>query len=190
MPDRDTGGTFGTVTETRTIDQSSGVLEVHTGVAGRSARLGHRLVLTPTAWRASVEVDGEQPVSLVVTVDAASLEVVSGEGGLTPLTSPERAVATANAHRSLKVKANPTIEYRSAVIEASENGFRVRGELTICGTTRPCDFALAYEQADPAPALATAVPVRQTDFGIKPFSLMMGTLQVADEVTVIARATV
>lgn len=178
------------MTETRTIDQSSGVLEVHTGVAGRSARLGHRLVLAPTTWRAAVEVDGEQPVSLVVTVDAGSLEVVSGEGGLTPLTSPERAVATANAHRSLKVKANPTIEYRSVAIEATENGFRVRGDLTICGTTRPCDFALAYEEAEPAPALATAVPVRQTDFGIKPFSLMMGTLQVADEVTVVARATV
>ncbi|AUN41043.1 hypothetical protein ASU32_14335 [Tsukamurella tyrosinosolvens] len=178
------------VSDTRTIDQSSGVLEVHTGVAGRSARLGHRLVLAPTAWRAVVEVDGDRPVSLAVTVDAASLEVVSGEGGLTPLSAPERAVATANAHRSLKVKANPAIEYRSTTIEASENGFRVRGELSICGTTRPCDFALVYEDAEPAPALATAVPVRQTDFGIKPFSLMMGTLQVADEVTVVARATV
>ena len=175
---------------TRTIDQSSGVLEVHTGVAGRSARLGHRLVLAPTAWRAVIEVDGERPVALAVTVETASLEVVSGAGGLTPLTAPERAVATANAHRSLKVKANPTIEYRSTTIEPSENGFRVRGELTIGGTTRPCDFALAYEEAEPAPALATAVPVRQTDFAIKPFSLMMGTLQVADEVTVVARATV
>ena len=178
------------MSDTRTIDQSSGVLEVHTGVAGRSARLGHRLVLAPTAWRAVVEVDGDRPVSLAVTVDAASLEVVSGEGGLTPLSAPERAVATANAHRSLKVKANPAIEYRSTTIEASENGFRVRGELSICDTTRPCDFALVYEDAEPAPALATAVPVRQTDFGIKPFSLMMGTLQVADEVTVVARATV
>ncbi|MBS4100056.1 YceI family protein [Tsukamurella paurometabola] len=178
------------MSETRAIDQSSGVLEVHTGVAGRSARLGHRLVLAPAAWRVEVEVDAERPVALVVTVDAASLEVVSGEGGLTPLSAPERAVATANAHRSLKVKANPTIEYRSTAIDATENGFRVRGELTIGGTTRPCDFVLAYEEAQPAPALATAVPVRQTDFGIKPFSLMMGTLQVADEVTVVARATV
>ncbi|TWS17983.1 YceI family protein [Tsukamurella asaccharolytica] len=172
------------------MDQSSAVLEVHTGVAGRSARLGHRLVLAPTAWRAAVEADGGQPVAVTVTVDAASLEVVSGEGGLTPLTAPERAVATANAHRSLKVKTNPTIEYRSTAIDATENGYRVRGELTICGTTRPCDFALLYEEAAPAPALAAAVPVRQTDFGIKPFSLMMGTLQVADEVTVVARATV
>ena len=41
-----------------------------------------------------------------------------------------------------------------------------------------------------ADRLGLDVVVRQTDFGIKPFSLMMGTLQVADEVTVVARATV
>ncbi|ADG79195.1 Lipid/polyisoprenoid-binding YceI-like domain-containing protein OS=Tsukamurella paurometabola (strain ATCC 8368 / DSM / CCUG 35730 / CIP 100753 / JCM 10117/ KCTC 9821 / NBRC 16120 / NCIMB 702349 / NCTC 13040) OX=521096 GN=Tpau_2592 PE=4 SV=1 [Tsukamurella paurometabola] len=178
------------MTETRTIDQSSAVLEVHTGVAGRSARLGHRLVLAPGTWRADIGVDGDQPVSIAVTVDARSLEVVSGEGGLTPLSAPERTVATANAQRSLKTKTNPAIEYRSTSVAASENGFRVQGELTICGAVRSCDFALVYEEAEPAPVLATAVPVRQSDFGIKPFSLMMGTLQVADEVTVIARATV
>ncbi len=176
------------MSETRTFDQSSGTLEVHTGVAGRSARLGHSLVLVASAWRAVVEVDGDRPVALAVTVDAASLGVVSGEGGLTPLSAPERAVATANAHRSLTVKEHPSVEYRSTQIEQSDNGFRVRGELTVCGATRACDFALQYEDAESAPALAAAVPVRQTDFGIKPFSLMMGTLKVADEVTVVARA--
>lgn len=178
------------MSETRTIDQAGGVLEVHTGVAGRSARLGHRLVLAPGAWRTVVELDGDRPVALTVTVEAASLEVVSGEGGLTPLSAPERAVATANAHRSLKVKKHPSIEFRATAIEPSDNGFGVRGELTVCGVARPCEFALLYEEGEPAPTLAAAIPVRQTDFGIKPFSLMMGTLQVADEVTVIARATV
>ncbi|KXO89481.1 YceI family protein [Tsukamurella pseudospumae] len=175
---------------TRTIDQDTGELEVHTGVAGRSARLGHRLLLAARAWQAVVQLDGERPVALAVTVRAGSLEVASGEGGLTPLSAPERAVATANAHRSLQVKKYPTIDVASDSIEESENGFRVAGTLTICGVARPCEFALEYEDGSPAPTLAVAVPVRQTDFGIKPFSLMMGTLQVADEVTVIARVTV
>ncbi|MET9326998.1 YceI family protein [Tsukamurella sp. NPDC003166] len=175
---------------TRTIDQDTGELEVHTGVAGRSARLGHRLVLVARAWQAVVQLDGERPVALAVTVRAGALEVASGEGGLTPLSAPERAVATANAHRSLQVKKHPAIEFTSSSIEQSENGFRVVGVLTICGVARPSEFALDYESGSPAPTLAAAVAVRQTDFGITPFSLMMGTLQVADEVTVIARATV
>ncbi|GAA1076337.1 YceI family protein [Tsukamurella spumae] len=175
---------------TRSIDQDTGELEVHTGVAGRSARLGHRLVLAARSWQAVVQLDDERPVALTVTVRAGSLEVTSGEGGLTPLSAPERAVATANAHRSLQVKKYPAIEFRSDSIEPSENGFRVRGGLTICGAERPCEFPLDYEAGAPAPTLAVAVPVRQTDFGVKPFSLMMGTLQVADEVTVVARATV
>lgn len=179
---------MGRVSDALHFDQTSGDLRVRTGVAGRSARLGHRLVLAPRAWNAVVDRDGENPIGLTVTVDATTLEVVSGEGGLTPLSAPERAAAGLNVRKSLKTKAFPAIEYRSTSIEPTANGFHVTGELTICGTTRPCSFALDYDDAVPAPGLTTVVPVRQTDFGIKPFSLMMGTLSVADEVTVIAHA--
>ncbi|WP_019204295.1 YceI family protein [Tsukamurella sp. 1534] len=174
--------------ETRTYDQDSATLRVRTGVAGRSARLGHRLILEAKAWRAEAVVEDGVPTALTVVVEAASLDVVASDGGLTSLSAPERAVARTNAHKSLKVKAFPEIEYRSTSIEQTANGFHVQGGVTLCGQTRPCGFALDYEDAVPAPALVAVVPVRQTDFGIKPFSLMMGTLSVADEVTVEARA--
>ncbi|GAB3127578.1 YceI family protein [Tsukamurella serpentis] len=171
-----------------TIDQDSGVLEVHTDVAGRSARLGHRLVLAPATWRTVVGTDDGRPTRIDVTVEASSLQVISGHGGLTPLSAPERAVATANAHRSLKVKDFPLIEYHSTSVDSADGGFDVRGTLTICGRARPCEFALRHEPDQPSGTLAAVVSVAQTDFGIKPFSLMMGTLSVADEVTVLARA--
>ena len=38
---------------------------------------------------------------------------------------------------------------------------------------------------DDGQRLSSAVTVRQSDFGIKPYSLMMGALKVADEVTVL-----
>lgn len=174
--------------ETRNYDQDSAVLQVRTGVAGRSARLGHRLTLRAGAWKAVATVEDGVPTGLTVTVEAESLDVVSGEGGLTPLSAPERVVARSNAHKSLKVAKFPTIDFRSTSIEPTADGFSVRGELTICGTSAPCHFALTYDDGDPAPGLTAVVPVRQTDFGIKPFSLMMGTLQVADEVTVEAHA--
>lgn len=175
--------------ETRNFDQDSGELQVRTGVAGRSARLGHRLVLEAKTWKASAVVEDGVPTALTVVVEAASLDVIAGEGGLTPLSAPERAVARANAHKSLKVKAFPTIEFRSTRIDPSADGFHVEGGLTLCGTAQPCHFALVYDDGEPAPGLTAVVPVRQTEFGIKPFSLMMGTLSVADEVTVVARAT-
>jgi polyisoprenoid-binding protein YceI len=176
------------VSETRKYDQTSATLQVRTGVAGRSARLGHKLVLEPTAWSALAQVDDGAPTALTVTVDATSLDVTGGDGGITPLSAPERAVARSNAQKSLNTKAYPSIEFRSTTIEETADGFHVQGELTIAGTTRPCHFALTYDDGAPAPALTAVVPVRQTEFGIKPFSLMMGTLSVADEVTVFARA--
>ncbi|CAM3764845.1 YceI family protein [Tsukamurella strandjordii] len=176
------------VSETRNYDQNSGTLQVRTGVAGRSARLGHKLLLEPGSWSAVAQVDDGEPTSLTVTVDATSLDVTGGDGGLTPLAAPERAVARSNAQKSLQTKTYPTIEFRSTAIDRTDDGFHVEGELTLCGTTRPCHFALNYDDGAPAPALTAVVPVRQTDFGIKPFSLMMGTLSVADEVTVFAQA--
>lgn len=176
------------VTETRDYDQDCAELRVRTGVAGRSARLGHRLVLEARSWRATAEVSDGAPTALTVVVDAASLEVASGDGGLTPMSAPERAAAGVNARKSLRAKDFPSIEYRSTAIEQTANGFAVTGDLTIRGTTRACAFVLDYEQTEPAPSLVAVVPVKQTDFGIKPFSLMMGTLSVADEVTVQVRA--
>lgn len=174
--------------KTETFDQETAGLEVHTGVAGRSAKLGHRLTLAPKAWKAELTLTDDEPTGLTVTVDAASLDVVAGEGGLKALSAPERGVARGNAHKSLKVKQYPEIEFRSTDLARTESGFAVTGQLTICGVTKPCEFALEYGQEDPVPALTGAVPVRQSDFGIKPFSLMMGTLSVADEVTVLVHA--
>ena len=54
----------------------------------------------------------------------------------------------------------------------------MRGELTIGDATRPIEFELS---TDP---FAASVELRQTDFGIKPHSALLGTLKVADAVTV------
>ena len=48
---------------------------------------------------------------------------------------------------------------------------------------------MAVTDTGDALALSARVPVTQTDFGVKPFSLMMGALKVADEVTIAFSAT-
>ncbi|TWS17960.1 hydantoinase B/oxoprolinase family protein [Tsukamurella asaccharolytica] len=75
------------MSEKRNYDQESAVLQVRTGVAGRSARLGHRLTLRAGTWTAEATVEDGAPTQLTVTVDAKSLDVVSGGGGLTPLSA-------------------------------------------------------------------------------------------------------
>jgi polyisoprenoid-binding protein YceI len=54
------------------LDGSDGELLIRTGVAGRAAQLGHRLTIAMRRWRATVQWNGDSPVSADLTVDVDS----------------------------------------------------------------------------------------------------------------------
>lgn len=56
--------------------------------------------------------------------------------------------------------------------------------MEIHGTSRPQAVDVKVADEGDALALSARVSVTQSDFGVKPYSLMMGTLKVADEVTI------
>lgn len=169
---------------TWSLDQSCGELDILTGVAGPAAKMGHRLTIVLRSWQAGVQWRGGRPADAELTVDLDSLEVVRGEGGVTPLTGPERSVARMNALKSLNAKKFPHVRFTSDDITATDAGYRLTGTLEIHGTARPQTVDLTIEDRGADWAMSASVPVTQSAFGIKPFSLMMGTLKVADEVTV------
>ena len=73
---------------------------------------------------------------------------------------------------------------RSSAIEAVGGSFRVHGDLTLMGVTHPLDVELAV---DGDAARATAV-VKQSSWGMKPYSTLFGALKVADDVEVAVEA--
>ena len=89
---------------------------MHTGVTGRAAKMGHHLTIAMTTWRATVRWrDGEpEQVDLAVAVD--SLEVLRGEGGVTPLSGPEKILARSNALRTLDADSYPEIRFRAGEV--------------------------------------------------------------------------
>ncbi|MFT4088073.1 MAG: YceI family protein [Gordonia sp. (in: high G+C Gram-positive bacteria)] len=170
------------MTSTRTLTSDDGDLLLHTGVGGRAARTGHRLTIAMRDWTATATIDDDALTALEVSVRVDSLDVVSGEGGLTPMTGAERAVARSNALKSLKADKFGTVTYSSSSITADGDGYRIDGTLTICGVAKPHPLTVTAV----GDTLMLDTPVTQTDFGVKPYSLMMGTLKVADEVRVTA----
>jgi polyisoprenoid-binding protein YceI len=74
-----------------------------------------------------------------------------------------------------------TIAFRSSAVEQSPGGLRVQGDLDLRGRTRPAAFDL---DASDDGRLTGRVRFKQSDWGIKPFSALFGTLKVADEVEV------
>jgi polyisoprenoid-binding protein YceI len=166
------------------MDDSHGTLQVTTGVAGPAAAVGHRLEIVMASWRATVEFTGDAPSSLDLTVEVDSLTVRRGSGGVKGLSGPEKAVARSNALKTLQASRHPQIRFQADDIDATDRGYRLAGILEVHGTRHDHVVDLDVDDRGAAWDLACESVVRQTDFGVKPYSLMMGALKVADEVTV------
>jgi polyisoprenoid-binding protein YceI len=172
------------VTDIWALSASDGELLVHTGVTGRASKMGHRLTIAMRRWQAAVQWSDGIPVSAQLTVDVESLDVLRGVGGLTPLSGPEKILVRSNALRQLDAARFPQIRFDAQRIDHSREGYRLAGTLQIHGTTRPHVIDLRTEDLGKAWRLTTHAVVCQSDFGVKQYSLVMGSVKVADEVTI------
>lgn len=172
------------------LDASDGELSLRTGVKGRAARMGHRLTIAMTRWHATVTWAGAEPVAVQLAVETDSFEVLSGEGGVKGLSGPEKALVRSNALKSLDAGRFPEIRFdadASANVDAiakTGDGYRLTGKLHIKGKSREHVIDLHTEDLGDSWRMSAESRVRQTDYGVKPYSLLMGSVQVADDVTV------
>lgn len=172
------------MTDRWTIDASDGELLIRTGVAGRASQMGHRLTIAMSRWAVAVAWAGGEPVSAEVIVEVDSLEVLRGEGGVTGLSGPEKALVRSNALKSLAANRYPEIRFAADSIDAADGGYRLTGKLHIHGKSRMHVIDLRTEDLGDAWRMSAESTVRQTDFGVKPYSLLMGSVKVADAVSV------
>lgn len=174
---------------TWSLTPADGDLHILTGVAGRAAKMGHRLTIGMGSWQAAVKWAGGEPTAAELTVDVDSLQVLGGEGGLTPLAGPEKAVARSNALKSLDAKKFPQIRFTAGDIAKTAAGYRLTGTVEIHGTSRPQTVEVKVDDRGDTIGLSAQARLTQSEFGVKPYSLMMGALKVADEVTLDFAAT-
>ena len=80
----------------------------------------------------------------------------------------------------LQAKKHRKIEFRSSSVVAEGKGFRIEGELTLHGVTRPIKLKLSRR----GERWSTQVSIDQTDYDIKPFSAMLGALKVKPKLRV------
>jgi polyisoprenoid-binding protein YceI len=168
---------------THTLGPSDGTLQVRTGRQGMASRVGHDLTLEASNWKATVTIDAEPSQSEVkATIEPRSLDVVAATGGAKPMSENDKKDIKKNIAGLL---GNNSITFQSKSVQAKgDTGATVAGDLTIAGQTRPVTLDLTIEPDGDAVRLKGRIPVRQTDFGIKPFTAMLGALKVKDDVEV------
>jgi polyisoprenoid-binding protein YceI len=161
---------------THRFGPGNATLSVQTRRGGAAAKAGHDLLLHVTAWEGTLTVgeDGA-PSAAELTADATSLRVQKGTGGMKALDEDDKA----NIHQTIddEVLERRDIAFRSTAVD----GTRVEGELTLGATTRPLALELAVSDDG---AVSGSATVTQSDWGMKPYSALFGTLKVLDEVEI------
>jgi polyisoprenoid-binding protein YceI len=94
---------------------------------------------------------------------------------------------TMNGHlrKALKSDTSPKISYRISSYDVAADGkIKLNGTLEIAGTEKPVSIdAVASSEAGRL-RVKGSKQIRMTDFGVRPPTLMMGTMKVHDPVTV------
>jgi polyisoprenoid-binding protein YceI len=153
---------------------------VRTGRSGAAAKAGHDLLIEVGSWHAKLELDeNSSGPSLELSVDSGSLRVLDGTGGIQSLGEDDKA----NIRQTIgdEVLKGTAITFRSSQVQADGGVYHVQGELELSGKRAPIAFDLTTAADGQLSAAAT---VKQSNWGMKPYSALFGTLKVNDEVVV------
>ena len=162
------------------LGPEDGTLTVRTGKAGAAAKAGHNLVIEVTRWQATLD----RRRRSTLTADPRSLRVAGGSGGmLAARRRREGGIAQTIDEEVLK---GGTIAFRSSARHAARRRPRRRGRAR--PARRPRGRSRSRSTLDGGHLTGRAA-VKQTDWRIKPYSALFGTLKVADEVEVAIDAT-
>jgi hypothetical protein len=179
------------------LGPASGRVLVKTGRAGLAAKAGHDLTLEITDWQARVTTPGEAGggvADATVTADLGlgSLTVREGTGGAKPLTDRDRRDIQDQVRKILGDAARAGFESRRVIPSSTSSSGAptagaIEGTLTLHGVSR--GIRLQVSSPEPGRYRGSAT-IRQTDFGITPYSGLFGALKLRDEVTVEFEVTI
>ncbi len=117
----------------------------------------------------------------------ASIGSVSGAEVSIPVASLDCRNETMNGHmrNALKANAAPTIRFRAQSVDVAANGaVKMTGGLTIGGQTQQVSIDATAAEVNGQLRVRGTKQIRMPDYGVRPPSLMMGTMRVNPLVTV------
>lgn len=166
-----------------TFDSSCAECVVLTFKEGLLSAVAHDLELRIETF--DVEVS-EDPPSVRASFDPRSIRVVSAmrNGARAPDALSARDIRDIEHNIEKDVlhpSRHPEITLRSTAVTREPHGYRLRCELRLHGKTREVDVTVRASRDGMRVAEAT---LHQPDFGIEPYSAMLGTMKIKPDVKV------
>ena len=122
------------------LGPANGTLSVHTKRTGAAAKAGHNLLFHVTSWEARLAAGPDGVSSLELDVDATSLRVIEGTGGMQALGDDDKANIQQTDRRRGPEAPGHHVPVDRVQPAADGRGFGVQGDLTLLGTVRPLAF--------------------------------------------------
>lgn len=158
-----------------TFNASNARCRVFTFKEGLLSAVAHDLEIDVTDFTVEVSDDG----SITGRFDPRSLRVVHAmvNGRPDAVSDKDKRKIQSNIDKDvLETKRHGSIEFRSSAVDERE----VRGTLTLHGRSRDIVVPVREDGDD----RVARVRLHQPDFGIKPYSAMLGTLKIQPDVEV------
>lgn len=96
-----------------------------------------------------------------------------------------------NTYKAMNVEKNPNINFAltaSSITPAGGNNYNIKavGKLTINGNTKETDLVATgtFNPADNTLTINGSKKMKMTDFGVKPPTVMMGTIKTGNDITI------
>jgi polyisoprenoid-binding protein YceI len=165
-----------------TYDASSAEILVFTYKEGLLSAVAHDLELR--AERFEIAVD-EARRSVTARIETGGIKVVcamrDGAEQRNALSAKDiRDIEDNLAKDVLDTRRHAELRFESSSVTETAGGWELAGTLTVKGRARPLRL-LARRSGD---RLIAEVRLHQPDFGIRPFSAMLGTLRIKPDITV------
>jgi polyisoprenoid-binding protein YceI len=173
---------------TYTIVPSESSFRVFVGKTGLFSALAHDhdIGVKSFSGRVVVPESGAAGGSLEMEVDAASLEVLDTK----PSEEDKKKIFNSMHNEVLESAKHPKITFKSVSVSGVKQtgndaySFVVNGDLTLKGVTKRIAVPVAATVTPQQIRAAGKYALKQTDFGIKPYSAAGGTIKVKDEIVV------
>jgi hypothetical protein len=173
------------------LDQNSADCHVFTFKEGLLSSVAHDLKLRVGRWSLRVDKREGGGFALDASFDSSSLsvEAVMRDGRpQTGVLGPRDTDKIAKTIREevLSSARHPTITWKGTATQGGPESARLDGELTLCGRTKVVSSNARSEGGETG-AWIVEVPIHQPDFGIKPYSAMLGALKIKPDIRVVIR---
>lgn len=179
------------------VDSTASDVQVHVFRGGKLARLGHNHVMTSKhlagrIWsRTALEGSGFQlefPVAQLI-VDEPRARAAAGSEFPGEIPADDREGTRRNMLRAevLDAENHPTIKLQSVEVSGSAQRPQITTRITIKGVARDVIVPATVAIEGGRLTASGQFDIQQTEFGIKPFSIGMGALEVQDRLHIVFR---